>query len=60
MANLSFYNIGIIAIVCLGGFTYGFGFAVFVSSIGQPGFYAYFNIDRTYIAHYFPISRREN
>jgi hypothetical protein len=46
MANLTLYNIGIIAITCLGGFTYGFGFAVFVSSIGQPGFYAYFKLDR--------------
>jgi len=49
MANLTIYNIGIIAITCLGGFTYGFGFAVFVSSIGQPGFYAYFKLDRTSI-----------
>ncbi|PMD47956.1 general substrate transporter [Hyaloscypha variabilis F] len=47
MANLTLYNIGIIAITCLGGFTYGFGFAVFVSSIGQPGFYAYFKLDPT-------------
>jgi hypothetical protein len=46
MANLTWYNIASIAVVCLGGFTYGFGFAVFASSIGQPGFYAYFNLDR--------------
>jgi hypothetical protein len=46
MANLTIYNIAIVGVICLGGFTYGFGFAVFTSSIGQPGFYRYFDLDR--------------
>ena len=37
------------------GFTYGFGFAVFVSSIGQPGFYNYFKLNRTSISLHFSI-----
>jgi hypothetical protein len=48
MANLTVYNIAIVGVICLGGFTYGFGFAVFTSSIGQPGFYQYFNLDREF------------
>ena len=47
MAKLTSYNIAICLIVSLGGFTYGFGFSVFVTSIGQPGFYEYFNLDPT-------------
>jgi hypothetical protein len=46
MANLTLYSVASISIVCLGGFTYGFGFAVFTSSIGQPGFYDYFKLNR--------------
>ena len=46
MANLTGYNIAICAVVALGGFTYGFGFAIFVLSIGQPGFYLFFKLDR--------------
>jgi hypothetical protein len=46
MAKLTNYNIAIVAFVCIGGFTYGYAFAVFATSIGQPGFYAYFNLDR--------------
>ena len=41
------YNVAISIIVSIGGFTYGFGFAVFVTSIGQPGFYQYFDLDPT-------------
>jgi hypothetical protein len=54
MANLTLYNIGICSIVALGGFTYGFGFAGFLTSIGQPQFYDYFNLDpkSTYTAKY--------
>lgn len=48
MANLTLYNIAIVGVICLGGFTYGFGFAVFTSSIGQPGFYQYFRLDRKF------------
>ena len=44
--KLTGYDIAICMVVALGGFTYGFGFAVFVLSIGQPGFYTYFNLDR--------------
>jgi MFS family permease len=45
-ANLTWYNVAICIIVVSGAFTYGFGFAVFVTSIGQPGFYQYFKLDR--------------
>lgn len=46
MANLTSYNVAICCVVSLGGFVYGFGFAMFVTCIGQPGFYEYFNLDR--------------
>lgn len=46
MAKLTLYNVAICLVVALGGFTYGFGFAVFISSIGQPGFFLYFSLDR--------------
>ena len=48
MVRLTKYNIAICLVVAWGGFSYGFGFAVFVTSIGQPGFYKYFNLDREY------------
>jgi hypothetical protein len=35
-----------VILVSLGAYAYGFAFSVFVISIGQPGFYAYFNLDR--------------
>ncbi|KAF2502955.1 general substrate transporter [Lophium mytilinum] len=47
MARLTAYNIWIVAFCCLGSWTYGFSFAVFVTSIGQPGFYVYFDLDPT-------------
>jgi hypothetical protein len=46
MANLTSYNVAICLVVALGGFTYGFGFAGFTTSIGQPAFFAYFKLDR--------------
>lgn len=46
MVKLTKYNIAICLVVAWGGFSYGFGFAIFVTSIGQPGFYQYFNLDR--------------
>lgn len=46
MAKLTAYNIMICALVGLGGFSYGFGFVTFITSIGQPGFYQYFKLDR--------------
>lgn len=46
MANLTPYNVAIALAVALGGFSYGYGFGVFTTTVGQPGFYAYFNLDR--------------
>lgn len=45
MTKLTGVNIFIVLFASLGGFTYGFGFGVFVSSIGQPGFYEYFKLE---------------
>ncbi|KAF1991014.1 MFS sugar transporter [Aulographum hederae CBS 113979] len=45
MAKTTFYNVMVGMIVALGSFTYGFGFATFATSIGQPGFYTYFNLE---------------
>ncbi|OQV04558.1 hypothetical protein CLAIMM_09418 [Cladophialophora immunda] len=47
MARLTLYNIIIGMIVAIGTFGYGFGFGVFITSIGQPGFYKDFNLDPT-------------
>ncbi|KAK1076810.1 hypothetical protein LTR33_008620 [Friedmanniomyces endolithicus] len=47
MAQTSNYNIAVGMIVALGSFSYGFGFATFATSIGQPGFYSYFALDPT-------------
>lgn len=47
MANLSGYNIAIALVIALGGFSYGFGSAAFVTVIGLPGFYLYFGLDPT-------------
>jgi hypothetical protein len=49
MVRTTNYNIAVALAVALGGFTYGFGFAVFTTSIGQPGFYKYFDLDRKFI-----------
>ncbi|KAH8696454.1 general substrate transporter [Talaromyces proteolyticus] len=46
MAKLTPFNIAISCFGALGAFSYGFGFAIFVTSIGQPGFFTYFNLDR--------------
>ena len=48
MVNLTTYNISIVLLVCLGAYTYGFSFAVFGTSIGEPGFYLYFALDREF------------
>jgi hypothetical protein len=48
MANLTFYNVAICMVVALGGFAYGFGFAIFVLSLGQPSFYVFFKLDRKF------------
>lgn len=47
MAKLSWYNVTIALVIGLGGFSYGFGSAVFVTSLGQPGFYIYYGLDPT-------------
>ncbi|KAF2423403.1 general substrate transporter [Tothia fuscella] len=44
MTKTTAYNIGVGLIVAVGSFTYGFGFAAFATSIGQPGFYQYFGL----------------
>lgn len=46
MVKTTRYNIAIVLLVCLGSYTYGFSFAVFGTSIGEPGFYVYFALDR--------------
>ncbi|KAJ9610506.1 hypothetical protein H2200_005283 [Cladophialophora chaetospira] len=45
MIKLSWYNVAIALVIGLGGFSYGFGSAVFVTSLGQPGFYMYYKLD---------------
>ncbi|KAK3640165.1 hypothetical protein LTR56_005577 [Elasticomyces elasticus] len=47
MAKLTLFNIGICLVVALGSFGYGFGFGAFITVIGVPGFYAYFELDPT-------------
>ncbi|KAK5021905.1 hypothetical protein LTS07_010487 [Exophiala sideris] len=47
MSGLSWYNIAICLIVSWGGYAYGFGFASFITSQGQPSFYVYLNLDPT-------------
>ena len=46
MAKLTVLNVASVLFASMGGFTYGFCFGVFVASIGQPGFYKYFDLDR--------------
>ncbi|KIW05621.1 uncharacterized protein PV09_03492 [Verruconis gallopava] len=38
---------GLVSFIALGAFTYGFAFAVFITAIGEPGFFAYFKLDPT-------------
>lgn len=52
MVRITKYNIAICLVVAWGGFSYGFGFAIFVTSIGQPGFYDYFKLDRELNMHF--------
>ncbi|KAF2268929.1 MFS sugar transporter [Lojkania enalia] len=47
MTRTSGYNVAVGLIVAVGSFTYGFGFASFATSIGQPGFFQYFNLAQT-------------
>lgn len=48
MPKLTTYNVLIGVIVAIGTFGYGYGFGVFITSIGQPGFYIDFNLDRKF------------
>jgi hypothetical protein len=47
MVHLTGYNFAIALFVAAGGYTYAYAYAVFATVIGEPGFYAYFNLDRT-------------
>lgn len=47
MARTSLYNAWVFTVICFAGYSYGFGFSVFVTTIGQPGFYEYFELDPT-------------
>lgn len=48
MNGLTWYNIVICLVVSWGGYAYGFGFAAFATSQGQPSFYTYFKLDREF------------
>jgi hypothetical protein len=48
MAKITNYNIFVVLFAMLGGFSYGFAFSVFATSIGEPGFYLYFSLDRKF------------
>lgn len=48
MPKLTTYNVLIGVIVAIGTFGYGYGFGVFITSIGQPGFYVDFDLDRKF------------
>ncbi len=45
MAKLTAYNIKVCMVVTIAAFSFGFGASVFVTSIGQPGFYNYYELD---------------
>ncbi|KAK5226846.1 hypothetical protein LTR47_004379 [Exophiala xenobiotica] len=45
MLRLTSYNIWIVLASALGAYSYGFSFAVFVTSIGEPGFFTFFKLD---------------
>lgn len=47
MAKIPLYVITISLVVGLGSFEFGFGSAVFITSLGQPGFYMYYGLDPT-------------
>lgn len=48
MAKLTGYNLAIGLVVALGGLSYGFITGAFATSLGQPGFYMYFSLDRRF------------
>lgn len=46
MVKVTKYNFFIALFMSLGGLSYGFAAGVFGLTIGQPGFYVYFKLDR--------------
>lgn len=47
MAKLTGYNIRVCLVVIIATFSNGFGAASLSTSVGQPAFYAYFDLDPT-------------
>lgn len=47
MAKLTKYNIKVCLVVVIAAFSFGYGASVFVTSVGQPGFYNYYDLDPT-------------
>ncbi|KEF58321.1 uncharacterized protein A1O9_06247 [Exophiala aquamarina CBS 119918] len=47
MAKLTNYNIKVCLVVIIAAFSFGFGASIFVTSVGQPGFYRYYDLDPT-------------
>ncbi|KAI1630482.1 general substrate transporter [Exophiala viscosa] len=43
-AYYSWYNLSIVFALCLGSLTYGYCFSIISTTLGQPGFYAYFGL----------------
>lgn len=52
MAKLTSYNKKVCLVVVTAAFSFGYGASVFVTSVGQPGFYSYYNLN--------PSSRRKS
>lgn len=50
MVNLTSYNVAIVGFVALGSYTYAYAYAIFATTIGQSGFYKYFDLDRKFWA----------
>lgn len=48
VVNLTSYNMAIVAFTALGGYTYAYAYAIFATTIGQAGFYTYFDLDREF------------
>jgi hypothetical protein len=48
MVNLTSFNLALAAFVALGSYTYAYAYAIFSTTIGQTGFYTYFNLDRKF------------
>ncbi|OQU95925.1 hypothetical protein CLAIMM_02080 [Cladophialophora immunda] len=47
MPKLTSYNIKVCLVVVIAAFSFGYGASVFVTSVGQPGFYSYYDLDPT-------------